>query len=102
MPSTDEISEDGFGYFRGTWLIGRVPVAEAQATVSLEGEIIDWLDEVAACANEFEMLASAIETVDPDSLTGSLRTGVARHGLEKYLPDDDGPVPLDGLEIGVA
>lgn len=68
MPAREDITEEGFGYFRGTWLVGRVPVSEAHATVAYESEVIDWLDQVASSAEDFELLASAIEAGETDSI----------------------------------
>jgi hypothetical protein len=102
MPSSEEITEEGFGYFRGTWFIGRVRVSDAESTVRFEAEIIEWLDAVAPCAEHFELLASAIESGDADSLPAPLSTIAVGAGIERYLRAPDDPPPLDGLEVGVA
>lgn len=101
MPSADDITEEGFGFFRDTWRIGRVSVKGAQETISDEGELIRIIDEVASVPEEFELLASCIEGSDTDSLPASLRAAALAGGLGHLVSDDDFP-PLGGLEIGVA
>ncbi len=102
MPSADEITEEGFGYFRGTWWIGRVPVDEAQATLTEEAEIIHWLDRVATTPDEFELLASAIENQYDGELPEALHTAAVATRFEGFLGDVNDGAPLEGLEIGVA
>jgi hypothetical protein len=103
MPAADEISEEGFGYFRGTWFIGRVPVSEAQERVQEEAEILNWLDAHAATAREFEQLASAIEKQERELIDEPLRTTALSNGVEKFLGSPAGDwAPLGGLEVGVA
>jgi hypothetical protein len=102
MPAAEDISEEGFGYFRGTWFIGRVPVSEAQSTVRYEAEIIEWLDAVASSPEDFELLASAIEDGEADSLPDTLHATAVGMGIDRYLAGPEEPGPLDGLEIGVA
>lgn len=102
MPASDEISEEGFGYFRGTWFIGRVAVTEAQACVQLEDEIIEWIDKHASSPQEFEQLARAIEKQDMTLLPEPLRSTAAARGFTQWFTDDDEAAPLGGLEIGVA
>jgi hypothetical protein len=86
MPSPEEISEEGFGFFRGTWFIGHVPVRAAQATVAEEAAIIDWLDHVAKTPEEYEQLAAAIESQDSEMLERPLGTSAAGPG--RFIDDD--------------
>jgi hypothetical protein len=102
MPASDEITEEGFGSFRGTWFIGRAPVAEAQEIVRAEAEIMHWLDRQSSSAEEFEHLAAAIEKQDVDLLPEPLRSAASAGGLEEHLLEQDLEAPLGGLEIGVA
>jgi hypothetical protein len=102
MPTSEDITEEGFGYFRGTWFLGRVPVAEAEATIRDEAEIIDWLDDVAASSADFEQLASAIESQDPELISEPLRAAAFERGVGRFLGQEDDVSPLDCLEIGVA
>lgn len=102
MPASDEISEEGFGWFRSTWFIGRVPIAEAVEVVQEEGEIITELDTVAADPLEFELLAAAIESGEAEDLPGDLRRRAEGAGLASYLDDADDVAAVGGLEIGVS
>jgi hypothetical protein len=101
MPTPEDITEEGFGYFRGTWFIGRVPVTEAEQTVRREDEIIEWLDGFASSPEDFELLACAIESSDAETIPEPLRTAALRAGIEAHM-GESGEAPLDGLEIGVA
>lgn len=101
MPKADEVTEEGFGFFRNTWWVGRVFVKEAQATTSEEGELIRIIDEVTSTPEEFELLASAVEGPDIGSLPDALRVAALATGLGSLVSDDDFP-PLNGLEVGVA
>ncbi|HXG75728.1 MAG TPA: hypothetical protein VNJ53_04090 [Gaiellaceae bacterium] len=100
MPTAEEISEEGFGFFRGTWFIGHVSTGDAQFTLREEAELIRVLDAATSSPEEFEELASAIEANDLDELSEPLRRLATEHGVEELL--DEELVPLDGLEIGVA
>ena len=57
MPKRDDITEEGFGYFRGTWFIGRVRWRDAEQTVRREADVLEWLDDVAHTAEMFDTLA---------------------------------------------
>ncbi len=100
MPTEEEISEEGFGFFRGTWYIGSVSIADAQFTLRDEAALIRLLDAVASSPDEFEELAAAIEGNDVDGLPESPRLAAIDHGVEGLVDED--LAPLDGLEIGVA
>jgi hypothetical protein len=102
LPSAEEISEEGFGYFRGTWFMGRVPVREAAEIVACETDMIAWLDRVATSAEEFELLASAIESADTYDIDEPLLTRATAEGLDRLLPGPEDLYPLEGLEIGVS
>jgi hypothetical protein len=101
MPKPEDISEEGFGWFRGTWFLGRVPIVEASGVVREEAEIIDWLDRVALTPEQFELLATAIETSESDHVPDPLRQRAIAAGLSTFVAEEDFP-PLQGLEIGVA
>ncbi len=102
MPKADEISDEGFGYFRGTWFIGRAALADAQSIVRQEAVVMEWLDEVAANPEEFEQLASAIEAGDMELLPDSIRGSAIAKGICTFVTEFEETAPLDGLEIGVA
>ena len=102
LPRAEEISEEGFGYFRGTWFMGRVPVSEAAEIVAHETEMIVWLDRVVTSASEFELLASAIESADTYGIDEPLLTRAIAAGFDRFLLGPDDLHPLEGLEIGVS
>lgn len=104
LPSSDEVTEEGFGFFRGTWYLGRVSVRNAIETVEQEAECIAWLDRLSERHEQFEALAKAIEHADPGLLPEPLRTRVVGDRAHQYFDADDEIEThwLDGLEIGVA
>lgn len=63
-PKWNEADVEGFGGFRGTWLIRGVGVGEARDIIAVEGELIARADRFAADAEEFDALCSAFETAD--------------------------------------
>jgi hypothetical protein len=101
MPTRDEISEEGFGWFRGTWFIGGVSVRDAEAIVRHEAKLIEWLDRVSSQSEDFELMASVIESADVDGLPDRLRARAVASGIGEFIALEDG-APLDGLEIGVS
>jgi len=100
-PESDEITEEGFGGFRGTWFIGRAFVEDANVIVHAEGEMLDWLDRLASSAEEFESLAVALECADASLLSGSLHQRAVQSEFDQITRDEEFH-PLAGLEIGVA
>jgi hypothetical protein len=102
MPHKDEISEEGFGFFRETWFMGPVLLAEAQSIVLEEAEVMQWLDETASSAEDFELLASAIESQYTGELPDSLQTMTIVDGLARFIPEEEDFGSLGGLEVGVA
>jgi hypothetical protein len=100
-PTGDEISEEGFGYFRGTWWLGHVPLSDARHTVEFERDLVAALEALADDGQEFEDLAAAVEHIDPDDgEVPLLLSDTPVEGLVRPLIDGDSP--LGGLEIGVA
>ncbi len=100
-PTSDAISEEGFGYFRGTWWLGHVPLSDARQTVAFERDLVAALDALADDEQEFEDLAAAVEHIEPDDGEVPLLLRDTRvEGLVRPFIDDGSP--LGGLEIGVA
>lgn len=99
-PTSDEISEEGFGFFRGTWWIGHVPLSEARQSMEFEHKVVAALDAAAGDGLEFEALATALEEFEPDG-TGSLFPIDTPDGgfIEPFI---GGVTLLGGLEVGVA
>lgn len=102
MPKHDDITEEGFGAFRGTWFIGRVPWRAADETVRREAQILKWLDDVSLNAEMFDQLAHAIECRDATSIPASELTPQLRAELEHVIGPENDYDALDSLEIGVA
>jgi hypothetical protein len=68
MPAEDEISEEGYGFFRGVWDISGVTHEVARAIVEEERALAHLVDQVSTTPEEFEAVAGAVEDGDPDSL----------------------------------
>ena len=96
MPKA-EISEEGFGSFRGTWFTGRVPLAEAQFVLREEIDILQWLDETTSTSTDFELLASAIESQYAGELPDSLQTTTVIDGLARFIPEPFLPMSCETL-----
>jgi hypothetical protein len=100
-PTSDEISEEeGFGFFRGTWWIGRARVADARETFTFERDIAATLDLLANDLHEFEAFAKIVDELGPDNDDCPGLAGTPAEELVRpYLGDES---PLHGLELGVA
>jgi hypothetical protein len=95
-PRKDDLSEEGFAYFRDTWLIRGIGIREAKEVIALERTLADVAGRLAVDEAEFEALASALEHGDADELPERL---IALAELEPHLSDVP---PLEGLELGVS
>jgi len=98
-PKPSDLSEEGFGFFRDTWLIRGVTVGEARETLAYEESALTAVAQAARDEEEFDILCRAIETGDLDEMPHAL-TAEQREAIETFVSDDASP--LDGLEIGVA
>jgi hypothetical protein len=99
-PTSDQITEEGFGYFRGTWWIGHVPLSDARHTVEFEREVVAAIDVLAGDEQEFEVLAAALDEFEPDGEVPLVLRNTPVEGLVR--PFIGAYSPLGGLEIGVA
>lgn len=92
VPTAEDISEEGIGFFVGTWAILNVDLAEARALLDSEKLALDFADKNSATPEEFEAACDLIEEQDYDE------------------PTDDAPdfvrdrnwYGLASLEVGVA
>lgn len=100
-PKRDDISEEGVGYFRGTWLIRGVWIRDARAAISAEVEIVTAIDSLASDPTQFDEIATTLETCEIDELPADLENSSAIQAITRHLIDE-GMSPLGGLEIGVA
>lgn len=99
-PKSDDYSEEGFRFFRGTWLIRGVGVRQARALIAIEGRLASIVDSLAANPTEFDKLASSIESCDRDNLPESLVALLTDDERNAVANEDF--APLEGLELGVA
>lgn len=95
-PRKDDLSEEGFAYFRDTWLIRGVRIREAKEVMALERTLADVAGRLSTNGAEFDSLATALEHGDPDEVPERL-TAFAE--LEPHLGDEPA---LEGLELGVS
>jgi hypothetical protein len=98
MPRPDEISEEGFSYFRDTWLIKDVSVGEARDVMTEERRIAEVVGQLANDPEDFERLAQIAESsrLDDPAHEMSDRERAALSEVVSDLPE------LGGLELGVA
>ncbi|MCL8014645.1 hypothetical protein [Streptomyces sp. AS02] len=103
MPAEDEVSEEGYGFFRGVWDISGVTHEEARAIVEEERGLAHLVDQVSTTPEEFEDVADAVESGDPDSLPAGFAERHPDSEILEIVGDGDREEGvLDGLEIGVA
>lgn len=100
MPRGDDLrGDEGFGFFRDTWVIRDVPVREARFIVKEERSIVQAVDKLATSREHFEVLATTLEVGIADELQGGL-TRAEREVLGWHASEV--PAELGGLELGVA
>ncbi|MFI7009885.1 hypothetical protein [Streptomyces sp. NPDC050145] len=103
MPAEDEISEEGYGFFRGVWDISGVTHDEARAIVEEERDLVHLVDQASTDADSFEDFAISVERGDPDSLPAGFAERQPDSELLEIVGDGDREDNvLDSLEIGVA
>ncbi|MGH3218980.1 MAG: hypothetical protein ACRDPY_09780 [Streptosporangiaceae bacterium] len=100
-PEPDDIDEEGFGYFRDVWAIVGVPEDEARQMLHKDRAASFFVSELASTEAEFDAIARVIETGVSDYAEDL--SAAKRAALGPYIAaDEDDPVPLDGLDVGVA
>lgn len=100
-PGRDDLSEEGFGGFRDTWVIRDVGVREAKALLEVEGQLIQLADGFARDAEEFDSICSALENVDAEELPARLQHPAIPEELAGHLEAAEYS-PTEGLDLGVA
>nr|WP_127891997.1 hypothetical protein [Streptomyces sp. S10(2018)] len=103
MPLEEEISEEGYGFFRGVWDISGVSRDEALAVLEEERQLAALVDSVTTTPDEFEAVAHAVEWGDPDTLPSGFSAQHSQSEILEIVGDgnrEEGV--LDGLELGVA
>jgi hypothetical protein len=105
-PDPEDISEEGYGAFRGTWNIGTGwPREDAAKLLDWERRAVAWVDRHAASAEIFDELAAAVEAFSTDDdLTVDKEFPELADGLRSELQQllDDADELLDGIDLGVA
>jgi len=103
MPPEDEVSEEGYGFFRGVWDISDASREDALWAIKEERRLADLVDQVTATPEEFEAVAKAVEGGAPDSLPPGFAARYPGSEVLEIVGDGDRDESvLDGLEIGVA
>jgi hypothetical protein len=100
-PGPDDIDEEGFGYFRDVWPIVGVPEDEARQMLRKDRVASSFVSELASTEAEFDAIARVLETGVSEYAEDL--SAAKRAALGPYIAaDEDDPVPLDGLDVGVA
>lgn len=99
-PGPDDVDEEGFGYFRGVWPIIDVTEEEAREMLQRDREASSFVSELAPTEAEFDSIAKVVET--GESNRANNLAADKRAALSPYIAEDeDDPVPLEDLEVGV-
>lgn len=100
-PESDDIDEEGFGYFRDVWPVIDVPETDAREMIDRDRTVSSFVAGLASNADEFDAIAKVIET--GEAHYGENLSADKRAALDPYIAEDeDEEVLLDGLEVGVA
>lgn len=101
-PSHEDVTEEGFGGFRGTWLLHGVRVHEAREVMRRERELVKSVDEFVLSAVEFDAVALALEKGSAP-LPERLLDGPMEELVEVIEQESNaGESRIGGLELGVA
>ena len=106
LPAPEEIDEEGYGYFRGVWVIGRVSRDEAREVLSWEQDVVAAIDGLANSVERFDELAHIVEDFEPDDdnpLDAKEFRELSDHErllLRRCL--DSGEELMTGVDLGVA
>lgn len=100
VPRVEEVSEEGFGGFRDTWLLFDVQVEEAVELLAEDRRLTQLADAFASDSYDYEAIANAIEYQDIEGLPEGVRENIRFPELEDTVGGDYSP--LQGLELGVA
>lgn len=103
MPRPADMSEEGVGYFRDTWLVRGVKAGEARDLLSLERKLATAIGGLARTAEDFDRLARAVENGfgEQEPGAGLDLTDAERDVLAPFAGADE-PAELESLELGVA
>lgn len=88
-PRGDDVSEEGFGGFRSTWLIRGVGVREAKALIRVERDLIDLAGRNASDSEEFDAICRVLEEGDTDELPERLREPCVPDEIALHVRGDD-------------
>lgn len=99
-PRKGEYDEEGFGFFRDTWLIRDVGIRSARDIIAVEAVLVDLVGRLSENAVEFDQLSAAVEGADQDALPD--RLAGAAMPPELVAGVDFEVSPLEGLELGVS
>ncbi|GHH44041.1 hypothetical protein [Lentzea cavernae] len=103
VPTQDDVSDEGFGFFRNTWLISDVWNEEALAALQTERELLEAVSGLSANIEEYEEIAAAVESCSISELPRHMLSRPTISTLQELVPEmsDEEPTPLEGLELGV-
>jgi hypothetical protein len=100
-PEPDDISDEGFGYFRDTWPIVDVPEDDAREMLRKDRTASSFVSKLASSEIEFDTIAKVVETGESAYIRNLSADKSAALGPYVAEAEDD-DVLLDGLEVGVA
>lgn len=102
-PRREDVSEEGFGGFRGTWLLhGAVGVRDARQVIRDERELVEILDGAALTADEFDAIALAFERGYGELPERLVPGPLADLATTMEREANEGESRLHGLDVGVA
>lgn len=101
-PKRDDISEEGFGYFRDTWLIRGVGVRAARSLMKVERDLVAVADHCSSTLQEFDDIATALESGDLDEVPESVAASAPFERVAQYYSPGERMSPVEGLDVGVA
>lgn len=103
LPDEEDVDEEGYGYFRDVWSIGKVSHEEAVSMINEERSLVTLVDQASSTRADFEAIAKALEAGELDYLPAGYAAQHPDSELVRFVGDiAEDRAPLDSLELGVA
>ncbi|MCE6999971.1 hypothetical protein LZG04_34920 [Saccharothrix sp. S26] len=100
VPTSEDLEDEGIGYFRDKWPILDVSVDDAMGMLRLEVEILDVVSSLVADPSEYEVLAHAVEAGSLNDVRDRFDSRPEWPRLQELVDDESSP--LEGLDLGVS
>ena len=97
-PRGSDLEDEGFGFFRGTWVIRGVTIKEAREVVKNETAMVKVVGSLAQDARTFDLICKAFEDEESESIPDDIQEDPRIADLQILSSE---VTAYTGLELGV-